>query len=145
MSKNNGFTLVEVLSTIVILVLISLIAIPSVIKTIKDGRTDLYDNQVSLIKSSAISYVTNQIMHPNTDNPIYQMLYGDDKEYNIYLSELQKLGYAEEISNPLCDNVGYFDSSKIYINIQKRENNEYLYTVLCQDNCDMKSSCLVKD
>lgn len=145
MSKNNGFTLVEVLSTIVILALISLIAIPSVIKTIKDGRTDLYDNQISLIKSSAISYVTNQIMHPNTDNPIYQMLYGDDKEYNIYLSELQKLGYAEEISNPLCDNGGYFDSSKIYINIQKQENNEYLYTVLCQDNCDMKNSCLVKD
>ena len=45
----------------------------------------------------------------------------NDKEYNIYLSELQKLGYAEEISNPLCDNGGYFDSSKIYINIQKRE------------------------
>lgn len=144
MRKNKGFTLVELLSTIVILGLISLIAIPSVFKIIKDGKNDLYDNQINLIKSYAISYITYEIMHPNTDNSIYQMLYGDIKEYNVDLIELQKLGYAEEILNPLCDNEGYFDSKKIYVNIKKQENNDYLYTVMCKDNCEIKNSCVVK-
>lgn len=144
MSKNNGFTLAELLATIVILVLISLVAIPSVLKTIKDSKSELYDNQINLIKSTAISYVADQIMHPDINSSIYQMLYGGIDEYNIYLIELQQLGYADfEITNPLCDEKGYFDSSKIYVNIKKQKNNEYLYTVMCQNNCDIKSSCLI--
>ena len=58
----KGFTLVEMLSVIVVLGIIALIAFPAVDSAIKDSRQKAYDKNVEFIEKSATTYsVTNDL------------------------------------------------------------------------------------
>ena len=60
--KKDGFTLVELLSTIVIIGVVSIIAIPSVINSIQKAKQKAYDTQMSEIIAAAKKWSSN-----NTD------------------------------------------------------------------------------
>lgn len=63
--KGRGFTLVELLSVIVILAIILTIAVPNVMKIIKKSKTDSYERQKELVISAAKTYVlTNEEVLP---------------------------------------------------------------------------------
>ena len=53
MKKRNGFTLVELLAVIVILAIILVIAVPSIMNTIKDARRASFESTAKLIASNA--------------------------------------------------------------------------------------------
>ncbi len=92
--KKNGFTLAELLGVITILSLILLIAIPTVDRMLKEGKTNLYVSQIKSIEDSAKMWGTD---HANElpDN-------GETK--TITLSRLWQDGYMEEnIKNPKTD------------------------------------------
>ena len=53
MKKKNGFTLVELLAVIVILAIILVIAVPSIMNTIKDARKGSLESAVKMVASAA--------------------------------------------------------------------------------------------
>lgn len=53
MTNKKGFTLIEVLSVIIIISLIGLIIVPTVINTINKSKINAYNNQVDTIKAAA--------------------------------------------------------------------------------------------
>lgn len=143
--KKKGFTLVELLSVITVLLLIALICVPAVLKRVKKGKEDLYSSQIDLIKSTAFSYMSDQIMNPNYSSEAYGVIFGDKVGFIISLSELQQLGYADfKISNPLCENNGYFDPSDVYIRITKI-GSDYEYEVYSYNENDLTKSCVGED
>lgn len=143
--KKKGFTLVELLSVITVLLLIALICVPAVLKRVKKGKEDLYSSQIDLIKSTAASYISDQIMHPDYSSEAYKVIFGSNLGFIISLSELQQLGYADfKISNPLCENNEYFDPSDVYIRITKIDS-DYSYEVYSYNDRDLRKSCVMAD
>jgi len=58
MKKNNkGFTLVELLAVLVILITILLIAIPSITSSVERNKEKMYNKKIDLIEVAAESYV----------------------------------------------------------------------------------------
>jgi len=58
--KNKGFTLVELLAVIVIIVVISIIAFPNISEAIKKSNNDKYTNYEEIIKSTMDLYVQDK-------------------------------------------------------------------------------------
>ena len=116
--KKNGFTLVELLSTIVVLGLLLSLVVPFIDRTIKTSKQDLYKSQINLIEGAAKlwgsdnkSFLDNLNIFP----------------YEITLGDLQDSGYLEkDINNPLTDE--NFHENTI-IQIDKIENF-YEYEVI---------------
>ena len=57
--KKNAFTLTELLAVIVILSIVSLIAVPNLINSIKSNNKDNYESVINDIILSAESYANN--------------------------------------------------------------------------------------
>lgn len=57
--NNKGFTLVELLGVIVILVAILLIAIPTVTSSVERSKAKQLDSKIELIKSAAELYISD--------------------------------------------------------------------------------------
>ena len=78
----KGFTLVELLAVIIILGIIALVSVPVALNTIKQGKYDLFDEQIELMKSGAISFVADQIeskgANSTSDTNIYKIFKGED-------------------------------------------------------------------
>lgn len=134
--NKKGFTLVELLATIVILSLLSLITIPAVTKSIKDSKNDLYDTQLRSIKDSAKAWSSEKMFSelPNV---------GTCKILSIEV--LKKDGLVDQdIKNPLTDkiftsNITDTEAEGIVIkitNVGSDDNNKYTYDVW---NCDLYS------
>lgn len=91
----KGFTLVEMLSVIVILAVITLIAFPAIDNTLKESREKAYQQNIENIEKVAVTYsVTNDL--------------GYNSEYQILsLQTLKNAGLLkdEDIVNPTNDSV----------------------------------------
>ncbi len=89
--KKNGFTLAELLGVITILSLILLIAIPTIDRMLKEGKTDLYASQIKSIEAAAKMWGTDHINELPDVN----------ETKTITLSRLWQDGYMDEnIENP---------------------------------------------
>ena len=56
MKKKNGFTLVELLAVIVILALVMVLTIPSIINVMSQARRKTFQEYISKVYTSAVSY-----------------------------------------------------------------------------------------
>ena len=89
----KGFTLAELLGVILLLSVISLIVIPTIDKQLKEGRQELYDKQISLIKSGVSLFESDYKLN-------------DNERIRITLSQLKSLGYVEhDITNPITKEI----------------------------------------
>ena len=89
--NKKGFTLVELLGAIVILVLLSLIAIPVVTNAVKKNNEKLYNIQIKNVKISA------KVWADDNSNKLPQI----GNYLTITLKDLQKLGYVDKtLKNP---------------------------------------------
>lgn len=90
--KKNGFTLVEVLTVLVILSIVVVIAVPIVGSTITQSRERAYKTQLLGIKEAAKTWAGEHIFEtPDIENPTK----------TLELEELIRMGYVEkEIVNP---------------------------------------------
>ena len=93
--KKNGFTLVELLGVLVILGIIALIIYPIVKDSIKGGKRDLYNIQISNLESS---------LHMWADSHVFNLPENDGEVVKVTLDQLKMSGDAEyNIANPLTD------------------------------------------
>lgn len=84
--KKNGFTLAELLGVITILSIILLIAIPTIDRMLKEGKTDMYASQIKSIEASAQMWGTDHLNELPEKN----------ETKTITLSRLWQDGYVEE-------------------------------------------------
>ena len=116
--NNKGFTLVELLGTIIILAFLALVAIPAINSIIRGNKSDLHDVQMESIKEASKSYMAlpeNIFSLPNNNECIY-----------IYLSDLKKEALIDyEIKDP---STGELLSDDMIIMISK-ENNSLKYDI----------------
>lgn len=106
--NNKGFTLIELIATVLVLCLISTIAIVSINKVVKDSNLNAHKSQVDNILNASITYVSE-------NNSISL---GDLNGYTLYLKDLANGGYIDkEMIDPLNDKVINYDTS--YVKITK--------------------------
>ena len=79
MKNNQGFTLVEMLGVLIILIMIFMIMFPSLTKMIKDTNEEINAATVSIIEDATAAYLSEK-------SDVYPK--GDDYTYCITLSEL---------------------------------------------------------
>lgn len=84
--NKKGFTLIEVLSVLVLLGIISAITVPTVNKIIKNAKNKLYDEQVAQIISASKKWGTDNIDAVGLE---------DDNVF-ISINDLKKSGYLEK-------------------------------------------------
>jgi prepilin-type N-terminal cleavage/methylation domain-containing protein len=118
MKLNKGFTLVELLSVIIILGVIGLIAIPTINKAIKDAREELYKVQINNIELGAKSWAAENVL---------SLPEGDGEVVTLTLGQLKVSGHIQlDIRNPKTKKLFPNDME---ITITKHINS-YLYDVL---------------
>lgn len=115
MKNKKGFTIIELMGTIVILALISAIVIPSVLSIIRRIKNDAYTDQVGYIIKAAEKWSVN-----NTDS------FSETRNFYLSVDELIAGGYLEKdkLIDPR-DNVTLM-SGCITIEF-KSEYNQYSY------------------
>lgn len=113
----KGFTLIEMVSIIIIIGIIALIAIPTVNSIIKSGREDLYENQLDEIKLASEKWAFNNLdLLPDEEG----------KSVTITLLQLKKGGYLPlDIRDPR-DNSLLSNGLSITITYK---NNDYEYNI----------------
>ena len=84
---NKGFTLIELIGTVVILAVISLIAFPAILNMLNNSNNELDKQTQEFIKSAALDYV-----HDNKDN----------YSSSISVGTLMESGYIS--TSIVCDN-----------------------------------------
>ncbi len=142
-NKKDGFTLVEILAVISIVGLLALIAIPNVLKSLKDTKEDLYQTQIKLIKSSAATYVTDAVAHPNINTAIQNLVKYKGGKTTITLGDLQNNGSADiNLSNPLCEGKDKYFDPNIAIEITY-DGKEFDYEIITPD-ADLRISCVAE-
>lgn len=121
--KKNGFTLVELLGVVTILVMLGLIIIPTINKVVSDNKVKLYNVQIKNIKSGASSFVSENVLSFDVPN---------NGSIGIKLGKLKELGYVDNnITNPITRE--QFDDNLVII--ITNSSNVYEYTV-CDDTVD---------
>ena len=73
--NQKGFTLTELIGVITLLFAVALIAIPTVEKTIKQGKDDAYQSQIDMIKLATQNYLS--------ENPDIKINEGEQKVVNV--------------------------------------------------------------
>jgi len=91
--KNRGLTLIELISTLVILAIVATIVFPNVYDILRDSKKDLYNMQLGAIEEAAKDWVANNYRELSTE---------DGEETFIFLkADLQDGAY---IDSPLKNN-----------------------------------------
>lgn len=116
--KKNAFTLIELLSVIVILTLMGIIVIPIVENSINSGKDDLYVAQIDSIKASLKKYAIEEL-NPKIRNT------GDDIYLSLY--QLKIAGFVSmDIKDPRTETLIPED---MLLHIEKREKS-FAYEIL---------------
>ena len=114
----KGFTLIEVLASIVILSVIIAIAIPAVIAITNRSKTNMYCSKLGIIEKSAISYGTEKLATLNDEIITVQTLI--DTKYikvdDLINNKLQDPRDRSEM-NALKIRV-YVNNNRVYAKVQ---------------------------
>lgn len=126
----KGFTLVELMAVITILIILSLIIVPIVDKNIKRSKQEMYDVQIENIRMAGVNYFSdNMQLRPNFNNYC-----------SVSLDSLILDGYmSSDIYNPKTGES--FENLFIQIiNSGDSDHDSYTYLVCpLEDDCQSTS------
>lgn len=115
--KKNGFTLIEMLSVIVIVSIIALVLIPIVSKNIRDSKVNVYNSLINKMLGA-----TSDWMIKNTE-----ILPSDGENISITLGMLQSEGYiSTDLKNPNTDKLFPADMVITISYVKSNRNNPKL-------------------
>lgn len=128
--KKRGFTLVEMLAVLVLLIIISLVVFPSIINYINSSKGEISDTSKEMIISNAKLYVNNN----KTTFPTL--------EGHSYCMKLQTLADNDYIEEPFKDNAtgSEIDLENTFVKVQyvydfDLQTTKYTYDVV--DSCEV--------
>lgn len=124
--NKKGFTLIELMAVITILVILSLIIIPIVDKNVKRSKDDMYKIQIENIRMAGLGYFSDNV----SSRP------GIGSFCSISISTLVSQGYiSDDVVNPKTGE----SFGNIYVQIKNTgtsSRNVYSYLV-----CPIESDC----
>ena len=129
--KNKGFTIIELISVLVILTIVALITTATITNVLKNYSNSLYNKQLDSIKSAAKVWAgSNTLLLPNgtSGTCIYKGNCSSQyKTLTIKLSDLQSEGYIDSDLKNVKTKEKY-DGNKVTVSITKN-NNKLTYEV----------------
>ena len=120
----RGFTLVELIATLTIVVILGLIGTTSVTRIVNNYKQDSYETQMNYIKESYSLFINDNEIEPF------------NKEFlSITLYQLKQFNYVDkEIKNPI-DNTNISDDTIITL-----YNNNYNHNIILENGTDTKDT-----
>lgn len=126
MKKQDGFTLVELLGVVTILVMIGAIIIPVINNVINDNKESLYDTQIKNIELGASNFVSENV---------FTLELKKGEKIGITLGKLQDMGYLKE---DLYDPIKRKKFERDLLIVIENEDSGYTYLVCTEEvNCDL--------
>lgn len=96
--KKNGFTLIELIGTVVILAIIALVVLPATLSVLNKGQDEVDKSVILVVESAANSYVNdNKNLYPKQLESLDKGT-KDSRKYNgvISTTQLVNKGYLEK-------------------------------------------------
>ena len=120
MKKKNGFTLIEIMGAISIIVLLAVIAVPIIEKNVKKGKEQASEIQIKNIELAAQNWVSDNKAELAT-------YFANNQIKTITLKELIDNGYMENdtIKDPINDKEYSLNYSTIEITYISKNNYDY--------------------
>lgn len=115
--NNKGFTLVELLTVIIVLAAISLVIVPAVNNSLNNSNEQAYKVQISNIENAAKNWISDNI----------SLIPDNGDEIVVTLGELQDGNYiSKELENPKTKSP-FPRNTKVII---KNVNESYIYRIV---------------
>ncbi len=95
--KRNGFTLIELIGTVVILAIIALVVLPATLSVMKQGQDEVDKSVIQVVESAANNYVNdNKNLYPKQLETLDKGTEESRKSHGtIPTQELVNKGYLE--------------------------------------------------
>ena len=129
MKNNRGFTLLELIATLIVLSIVALIAIPNIKENLNEAKQGIKNTQLESIVNSAKSWAADNINNLPTKN---------NEAVYVFLKDLQSGGYIDNELYENTDGDKYNDNIFVLIKCEVIEANEwnnenYKYTYTLYD------------
>ena len=98
--NKKGFTLVELLAVVVILILVLTLAVLSTHGLLLKGESTGFDVIVNSLQDSAREAYSNCVVNPNSDFCRIHPIPSYDESDTVTLGELIDYGYSDKLKNP---------------------------------------------
>lgn len=123
--KNKGFTLVELIATLIVLSIVALIVVPNIYENIKEAKKGIKITQLESIVDSAKEWAADHITELSIEKDTY-----------VFLKDLQSGGYIDYNLYKNTDGEQYNDNLFVLIESKvieadewNNENYKYTYTI----------------
>ena len=124
--KKNGFTLIELMAVITILVVLSLVIVPIIDRNVKKSKDDMYKIQIENIRMAGEGYFSDHI----SSRPI------SGGYCSISIDILTSEGYVSgDVVNPKTGEA----FNNLYVQIKNTGTNRDVFSYLVcpiEDNCE---------
>lgn len=139
--KNRGLTLIELISTLVILSVVATIVFPNVYEALSNYKTRLYELQLGAIEDAAKDWVANNYQELSFENggETFVFLEDDLQDGGYIESPLKNNKFGKEFNGNVfvvitCETVEATDNNveNFKYNYQVYDTNEKLLTLLAQ-------------
>ena len=127
--KNKGFTLVELLGVVVILVVIFLLVFPSVNKILFTSKETVYQTQINKILNAAYDFsLKNTNYLPSRGNKSYITL-GELKTEGLIDFNIENPQTKKNFEDNLVISIHNVGANYKYSNLKSKLEGDYLYTI----------------
>ncbi|MBR4671648.1 MAG: InlB B-repeat-containing protein [Bacilli bacterium] len=134
--SERAFTLVEIISVIVIIGIVALIAVPSIAKYVADSKKTAYFSYENSMEAAAKNLVIKCIEGKELECDLPK----ENEKNSMYLNELVNKGYVELMKNP--EGEGFCDGDLSYVEIANTgKDYEYSACLYCGQYKTDKSLC----
>ena len=127
--NNKGFTLVEILGVIVILIVVFILVYPSVTNIISQSKDTVYQKQINTILSAAYDLSLKSVNYlPDSDSKTFITL-GELKAENLVDVNITNPNTKENFPDNLVISINNVGAGYKYSNKNSKLEGNYLYTV----------------